>query len=115
MSASLDSVTIRVIPDEDPDPSYLDQEEFADRLAAYRRGEFAFVGVRLVAEIKIPHGKGWIMQDIESPGLWGIEDDSGEDYYRSVAEDEAHTLRDMLAELGITDAVEIDSTTPLRY
>jgi len=107
MSARLESITIRVEADDTPDTSYLDQPEFADRLAEYRRDEFHFVGVRLVAEIAIPDGEGWIRQDIVTPGVWGIESDSGEDYFRDVAEDEAETLREMLKELHVSGEVSM--------
>lgn len=115
MSATLESVEIWVIPDEDGDASYLEQEVFADRLAEYQRGAFAFVGVRVVAKIAIPSGEGGhYSQTIETPGLWSIEDDSGEDYYRETASDEADTLRTMLAELGVSGDFDI-ATAPLKY
>lgn len=101
MTAKLNSITIQVVPDEMPDASYLEQDEWQDRLEAYQRGEFGFVGVRLSAEIAIPHGKDWILTTIESPGLWGIEDDSDSSYFRQVAEDELETLADMLNELNV--------------
>jgi hypothetical protein len=114
MSATLDNVTIEIVPDQDADTSYLEQDEFANRLAEYRRDEFYFVGIRLVAEIAIPDGLGSIMQTITSPGLWSVESDSGEDYFRSVATDEAETLREMLSELNVTGTFE-PTTIPLVY
>jgi len=120
MSATLDSVTIEVVGDQDPETSYLDQAEFADRRAEYRRGDFDFVGVRLIAEIVIPGGyvdgrsSFSITQTITTPGLWSIESDSGEDYFRSVADDEAETLREMLAELNVSGTFDPD-TIPLAY
>jgi hypothetical protein len=100
-------IRMEVVPDESPDASYLEQEGlgFEDRLAAYRAGEFGFVGVRAVAELHIPtvpySRGGWFIQTVSSPGLWGIEDDSGEEYFKEVYEEEVDTLRDMLAELGV--------------
>jgi hypothetical protein len=91
----------QLVPDDCPDTSYLEQEEFEDRLAEYRRGEFDFVGLRASVEIPIPYGKDRILTRIESPGLWGIESDSGEDYFQSVFEEESQILADMLAELGV--------------
>ena len=47
--------SIRVVVEHDPDPeaSYLEQDEFEERLAAYKSGEFAFVGVRAEADVTI--------------------------------------------------------------
>ena len=81
--------------------SYLEQEGFADRLEQYRQGAFDFVGVRAAVELPIPFGKDRILTRIESPGLWGIESDSGEDYLDSVFQEESAILADMLAELGV--------------
>lgn len=114
-TVTIEAVTIVITPDSDADTSYLEQAEFAERLAEYQADGFYFVGVRLVAELAIPYGKDTIAQTIESPGLWSIESDSGEDYFRSVASDEAETLRDMLSELGITLGDFDAETAPLSY
>jgi hypothetical protein len=90
-----------LLPDDCPDASYLEQEGFEDRLAEYQRGEFGFIGIRVAVELPIPFGKGHILQKIESPGLWGIESDSGNDYLESVFQEESEILADMLAELGV--------------
>ena len=45
---------------------------------------------------------GYIRHRIESPGLWGIESDSGEDYFDSVFQEEKGILTDMLVQLGVT-------------
>lgn len=110
--AKLGDITIRVVPDESPDASYLEQEDmgFEERLEAYRAGEFGFVGVLVRAEVKIPYGHDWIMTHVDSPGLWGIKNDSGDDYFRSVADDELDILRDMLASLGI-DMGTVDASS----
>jgi hypothetical protein len=116
MPAKLNSVRIIISGDECPDASYLEQEGlgFEDRLAAYRNGDFSFVGVQVEAEIYIPHGSDWIIQTIKTPGLWGIEDDSGEDYFREVAADESVTLSDMLQELCVTRG-EFPTAAPIVY
>jgi hypothetical protein len=91
----------QLVPDDCPDTSYLEQDGFEDRLEQYRRGQFDVVGVRAVVEVPIPYGKDRILTRIESPGLWGIESDSGEDYLQSVFEEESAILADMLTELGV--------------
>jgi hypothetical protein len=91
----------QIVPDDCPDVSYLEQAGFEDRLAQYRQGAFDLVGVRASVELPIPYGKDRILAKIESPGLWGIESDSDEDYFDSVFQEEADILADMLAELGV--------------
>ncbi len=91
----------QIVPDDCPDTSYLEQEGFDDRREQYRQGAFEFVGIRAAVELPIPYGKDRILVKVESPGLWGIESDSGEDYFNSVFQEESNTLADMLAELGV--------------
>ena len=91
-----------VIPDSDPDTSYLEQKEFGKRLRQYRAGQFAYVGIRAKVELSIPHGRDtFITQTIHSPGLWGIEDDFGDEYLDSVYADECDVLASMLTEMGM--------------
>ena len=91
---------LRVIVEDDPDPdvSYLEQEEFAERLAAFQRGEFGFVGVRVEAEVIIEG----TVQTLVSPGLWGIESDSGDEYILGVAVEEYEALRQILTAIGVS-------------
>ena len=90
------------LPDECPDSSYLEQDEFEDRLEQFQNGDFDFVGIRASVEIKIPHGTGTVISHrITSPGLWGIESDSGDEYFRQVFREESEVLSSMLAELGV--------------
>jgi hypothetical protein len=98
-----DEIEREVIPDMDPDTSYLEEEgEFADRLAAYRRGEFGYVGVRATVNVPV----GGVTQTITSAGLWGIEDDSDEEYMNKVFREEKEQLIGILDEMGI--GVETD-------
>jgi len=95
---------IEVLPDTDPDTSYLEQDEFEHRAKQYWNGDFSFVGVRACAEIRFetPQG-GWIRGPIvTSGGLWGIESDSSEEYFKEVGTEEAHELADMLIALGLS-------------
>jgi hypothetical protein len=88
------------VPDDDADASYLLQEGFEKRLAEYRRGDFGFCGVRAVAEIEFPASDGWVIVGrLESPGVWGIEDDSSRDYLAAVFEDEKAVLLELIASL----------------
>lgn len=101
----VDDIQVKQIPDEDPDPSYLDQAEFAERKAEYERGEFGFVGVRAEIEIKV----GDVLQTITSGGLWGIEDDSGAEYFEEVGNEQVDELVDILKEMGVeVEGIEND-------
>ena len=101
ITVSKSDIDRQIVPDDCPDASYLEQNGFEDRLAEYRRGGFDYIGVRAAVELPIPFGKDRILTRIESPGLWGIESDSGEEYLDSVFQEESAILTDMLAELGV--------------
>ena len=88
------------------DPDYRAQDEA--RLAAWRRDEWHFLGIRARALIKIPYGANpecWVTAELMSPGLWGIESDSGEDYFRQVYQEEREILIAMLA-LKTSDIIQ---------
>jgi len=88
------------VPDNDADASYLLQEGFEKRLAEYLRGDFGLCGMRAVAEIEFPSSDGWVIVGrLESPGVWGIEDDSVRDYLAEVFEAEKAILLELFASL----------------
>lgn len=93
----LESIRVVVEHDPDPDASYLEQDEFEERLAAYKNGEFTFVGVRAEADVTIEG----VAQTLTSAGLWGIESDSGEEYFEEVAVEEYDSLRKVLKTVGV--------------
>ena len=97
------------------DPDYRQQDEA--RLAAWRNDEWHFLGIQAKATIKIPHGTNpecWITAELLSPGLWGIESDSGDDYFRQVYQEERDILTAMLTSLKTYDVIATDnqSLTP---
>ena len=82
------------------DPDYREQDDA--RLSSWHNDEWHFVGIRARATIKIPYGinpECWISAELLSPGLWGIESDSGDDYFRQVYQEERDVLIDMFASL----------------
>ena len=96
-------------PDPHPDLSWLepdanpaDAEANAERLAAYRAGEWHCIGIRARAAFLIGLGQAAMIQTVESPGLRGIESDSDPDYLDEVFAEEARTLRGILGELNVT-------------
>lgn len=96
----LHDIRVRVLPDEDPDTSYLDPNdpEWKDRYEAYRNGDFSFVGVRAEADVAI----GGVIQTLTSGGLWGIESDSGDEHFKDVAGEEWNELRKILTDVGVS-------------
>jgi hypothetical protein len=85
------------------DPLYCEQDEA--RFNAWRKGDWYFVGVRAKATIKLPYGTNpdcWITSELLSPGLWSVESDSGDAYFRQVYEEEREILAGMLD--SVTDA-----------
>jgi predicted RND superfamily exporter protein len=109
MAKCIISIERQVVNDDSPDLSWLEQDyadlpeperskyrsQDAERLANYGT-DWSMVGIRAVAIIEV----NGIQQSIESPGLWGIEDDSGDDYFDEVYGEELSTLGEMLHELG---------------
>jgi hypothetical protein len=89
------------IEDSDGDLSYLEQDCFDGpgemdgpaRIAAYKRGDWHFIGVRAVAIIWIQRDKYRTNYTLESPGCYGIESDSDESYLKEVFAEECDTLR----------------------
>jgi hypothetical protein len=96
----LQSLSVVVEDDQDTDTSYLDQEGYEERRRDYERGIFHFVGVWVEAEVLIQG----TVQTLVSPGLWGIESDSGEEYIEGVAVEEYSELRKILTTVGVPTA-----------
>lgn len=81
-------------------------DEDNERLDAYGRSWY-MMGIRAFARIQIPLGMSdgsRIMHSVYTPGLWGIESDSDDPYFREVEDDELDTLKTMLMALGIPEA-----------
>lgn len=100
------------LDDCDGDTSYLQQEysdvadpverakykeQDAQRLAAYRKGNWSFVGVRAKAMIRVnrdDHNQSiTAIYELTSPGLYGIESDSSESYFAEVYAEECAQLK----------------------
>ncbi|MGI9863047.1 hypothetical protein SDD30_16855 [Moorella naiadis] len=70
-------------------------------------------GVRAAAEIYILAGDSFIIQLIQTPGLWGIESDSEEAYFKEVFSGEVTVLRGMLEKLNVAGLEILEK--PLKY
>lgn len=114
MSKEIREVTIRREVDSDPDLSYLEQEDFGEegqeRLRQFYRGDVWCEGVWANAEVVI----GGVIQRIRSGGLWGIESDSGKEYFNEVAQEELNDLKAILMEMGFGEADFADFPTGLE-
>ena len=73
--------------------------------ASQRYGDtWCMIGIQAKAQVMVKIvGDSWICQDIRSGGLWGIESDSDEDFFKQVDEEELNNLRDNLLALGFKD------------
>jgi hypothetical protein len=58
-------------------------------------------------------GRYWLTNTIKSGGLYGIDSDSGEDYFQEVGRDELEALRDALRALSFID--ETIDAAPIEY
>ena len=78
------------------DPAY--QEEDQALLEAWRNDEWRFIGIQAQADILIvsDDGKYGTSYTLKSAGLWGIESDSGDEYLKTVFEEQK---ADLLADL----------------
>jgi hypothetical protein len=97
MTEQVARVVVRKVIDQDPDLSWLEQDCFNEPTATEEEGwgrrrltsygeDWVMVG--MVATAKCKHGG-----TIDATSLWGIEDDSGDDYFASVALDLLDELR----------------------
>lgn len=89
--------------DQDATPhDYLDtsNDDDAARIEAWRDGCWHFVGIRAKATILIVRNGHGVFHEMTSAGLWGIESDSGEEYFAEVFREECEALKADIAALG---------------
>lgn len=77
------------------DPEYLEQDY--KRAEAYNKGDWYVIGIYAEA-VLIINGT---QQRIRTAGLWGIESDSGDDYFAEVGQEELYTLGGILKSIGV--------------
>lgn len=118
--ARLERLSVQIVEDDSPDASWLEQspKELGSitaavanrrRLLALQRGDWALVGVRLVADVVIEQ-KGYTDRHIAitGAGIWGTESDSDRDYLRELALADWDQVKSELAALGL----DIESVDP---
>jgi hypothetical protein len=70
----------------------------------FSSGELCMYGLGFKAIVGVSDdGKQWLTQELSSGGLWGIESNSGEDYFLEVLAGQWAELVDVLHEFGFTD------------
>lgn len=92
------SVQVCKLYDSDPDLSWLDPDDDADRLDAYARDVWCMVGVRARAEVTI----GGVTQQVYSCGIWNVESDSDKEYFEQLRGEELDQLTDVLRGMGFS-------------
>ena len=100
-------VGIKIVTDEDADTSYLTQEGREADLAAWRRGDFGYVGMWAYASLTIDG----VRQTVTSAGIWGVEDRTPQCVIDEVALEELKDLSGVLDAMGIDGR---DATAPER-
>lgn len=73
-------------------------EQDYNRAEALNRGDWCYVGVYAVAEVVIAG----TVQKIRSGGLWGIESDSGRDYFEELRAEQLAELKEQLRAIGLS-------------
>lgn len=104
VSMKVGKTTINHIFDDDPDYSYLEQPEFKERFEQYKNDEFCFIGIRVKTQILTSYDKNsWLINEIQSGGLWGTESDSGDEYFKEIAEEEKEEVKTILLSMGFNE------------
>jgi len=98
MTIDYNDIVIAKVPENNPDLSYLEQKDM-ERLAAYERGDFGYVGV--YARFESHNYKTGVTVTFRSAGLWDIESDSETDYFQEVFNEERNSLIANLEAQGI--------------
>ncbi len=117
----IETLSVEVLNDENPDLSYLDQWERSEnqqerqyhKQNQKRKAEYGdtwhCMGIRAKAEIKLPRqvqGQNGMetvyrLQTVTSGGLWGVESDSGDIHLNSIAREEFEELKNDLEQLKV--------------
>jgi hypothetical protein len=93
---TIESVKVRRLDDDSPDLSLLGEQ----RMERYGNS-WGMIGIRAEAMVRLGRGR---FTTVTSGGLWGIESDSGDDYFAEVGREELNDLRATLSDMGFTPA-----------
>jgi hypothetical protein len=95
--------------DDDPDLSCLEEEGEEERKTAFEAGEWVYVGIYAEVWVWVPLKDGTrVRQHLQTPGVWGIEDDAGEDFFQEIFADQCDVLAEIIEQLGgeVTEETE---------
>jgi hypothetical protein len=134
MSRTITDIRIELVPDEYADTSWLDQTDAQmgegfeahanERKRLLETGAIGMIGVRIAADVEIfvPNGNTPDTEEgncigvtttytLTTAGVWSIESDSGDDYFREIAADQLDDLRDILRadDFGDVEIAEVTS------
>lgn len=122
VNVTLERIELRMEDDYDADTSWLDQADAemgegfeadaAERKLRIEQGLLGFVGIQAVAYLDSDSAEDYAFlhtDEIHSGGLWGIESDSGADYFDEIGMDAVAELVGLLLEYGF-EAAEITAT-----
>ena len=104
--------------DDCPYTDHLEQPEFEDRLRDYENGRFVFLGVRAGVTIVMhddAHDGYTFDHTLQTPGLWGVESDSGDAYIDEVYVEELASLVKDLQAFGVSEDLIADAKANAPY
>jgi len=105
MQVSKQDFRMEIATDPNPDTDYLLQDEFAAEREKWYRNEWWHVYVKAYVTLHIPVDNVHIIQRIESPGLYGVEEymtPECDKYHQEIYRDECATLEKMLVGIGVS-------------
>lgn len=75
-----------------------------ERMEGLNSGQWSYIGIDAVAcvSVSVDNGMTWKSDRLTSGGLWGIDSNSGEAYFKEVKGEELAALSTYLAEYGFT-------------
>lgn len=82
------------------------ESEDYKRMEQFQNGSVCMIGIRAQATIKIPLNGSTYLQTFKSPGVWSIESDSGDEYFKEVFGEECALLAEMIASLAGVEVVD---------
>jgi hypothetical protein len=93
------------IEDEDAAPTDYDCYS-AEQIKAFHAGDWSYIGIRAQARCMIVANGIGTYVNIDSPGIWGVESNSGDDYLAELYREECEQLKSMLAAMTNPQFVE---------
>lgn len=101
---SLDKDAPGWIGDNPSEPFDVQMAKALKRVEDFKRGAWGYIGVVARAIIRVPvGGKSIAFYHLDSPGLWGVESDAGEEYLNEVYHEQVAELIGHLRAIALAD------------